>query len=867
MSQVSPQTVKPLPYLESELLNPVPRSDYSGDSLRLISFPMGGIGTGCIGLSGTGKLIDWQIFNEPNIGYQPYYSFLSLWIQKEGEIPVFKVLEGPLTERLDGPLYLTEEMYQWEINGMGPQAKQGSTLPRMRQVAFEGKFPFGMVSLSDPAVPVEVKVEGWNPFIPGDADNSSLPVAILNVYLRNTSTKAVKGVLAAQTQNRAGLFNRMVKEDGLNVMYMTEEAGESGKSMFIATGAPVTTWQTNWKEGGWWVALQHLMNTFIKDGNFDNKSENGYGNMSEEPFEAGNEDSRAASIGIPINLNPGETIKIPVVYGWFFPQGSWGKNYYAVQWDDGLSIARYVLSNLPELEMRTRNFQTSFFSSTLPGTVLEAVSSNLSILRSPTVVRFEDGMLYGWEGYAYNKRLGYGTCNHVWNYQQTVPFLFPELQRSVNENFLNNGLRESDGAIHYRMPAKYNVKPDLDKAFTAADGQFGQVCWVYRDFCITGDMDWLKAMWPKTRKALEYAWTTWDKDKDGLLEGSHHNTLDLNFETPETMCGSLYQAALLAGEKMANLVGDTESATEFRKVFEKGKINSDTHLYNGQYYHQMKLQPGMIDDKQLLNGCISEQIHGQLYARMLGLEDIYQRDHLHTAIGNVFKYNYREDFWNFINAYRAFSVGDDRGLVIATWPGNDRPEFPLLYCDETMTGYEYQVAGNLLYEGYLLEGLTIIKSIRDRYDGKKRNPFCEFEWGNHYARSLAVYNAMLALSGFRYDGYEKMVRLVPEIHPENFNVFFAVESGWGNISQTRQKDHQTIEVDVKEGNLGIAKLNLYAGDKLPVNAFVLINETRIECEIRDAIDEAWDGDKMCTVTLSKQVMIKDKDRFIVHIKY
>jgi len=772
-----------------------------------------------------------------------------------------------LTERLDGPLYVTEEMYQWEINGMGPQAKQGSTLPRMRHVAFEGRFPFGMVSLSDPAVPVDVKIEGWNPFIPGDADNSSLPVAILNVYLSNNSTRPVKGVLAAQTQNRAGLFNRLVKGDGLNVMYMTEAEGDSGKSMFIATGAPVTTWQTNWKKGGWWVALQHLMNTFIKDGNFDNKSEFGFGNLIEEPFEAGNEDSRTVSIGIPINPSPGETIKIPVAYGWFFPEGSWGRNYYAVKWDNGLSIARYIVNNLSELEKRTRNFQISFFNSTLPGTVLEAVSSNLCILRSPTVVRFEDGMLYGWEGYAFNKRLGYGTCNHVWNYQQTVPFLFPELQRSVIENFLNNGLRKSDGAVHYRMPEKYNEKPDLDKAFTAADGQFGQVCWVYRDFGISGDLDWLNAIWPKTRKALEYAWTTWDKNKDGLLEGSHHNTLDLNFETPETMCGSLYQAALLAWEKMANLVGDMEAAAEYRSVFEKGKINSDTYLYNGQYYHQMKLLPGMNDDKQLLNGCISEQIHGQLYARMLGLEDIYRRDHLHTAIGNVYKYNYREDFWNFINAYRAFSVGDDKGLVIATWPGNDRPEFPLLYCDETMAGYEYQVAGNLLYEGYLLEGLTVIKSIRDRYDGKKRNPFCEFEWGNHYARSLAAYNAILALSGFRYDGYEKLVRLVPEIHPENFNVFFSVESGWGNISQTRQNDHQTIEVDVKEGNFGIARLNLYAGEKLPVNAFVLVNKTRIECEIKDAMKEAWDGDKMFTVLTSRPVNVKEEDSFIVHIEY
>ena len=34
--------------------------------LKEISFPLGGIGSGCIGLSGNGELIDWEIFNRPN---------------------------------------------------------------------------------------------------------------------------------------------------------------------------------------------------------------------------------------------------------------------------------------------------------------------------------------------------------------------------------------------------------------------------------------------------------------------------------------------------------------------------------------------------------------------------------------------------------------------------------------------------------------------------------------------------------------------------------------------------------------------------------------------------------------------------------
>ena len=38
---------------------------YTGDDLRKISMPVGGIGTGDIGLAGNGGLINWEIMNRP----------------------------------------------------------------------------------------------------------------------------------------------------------------------------------------------------------------------------------------------------------------------------------------------------------------------------------------------------------------------------------------------------------------------------------------------------------------------------------------------------------------------------------------------------------------------------------------------------------------------------------------------------------------------------------------------------------------------------------------------------------------------------------------------------------------------------------
>lgn len=961
-AETLPAPVKALPYSAQELLSRKIRDTYEGDNLNLVAFPLGGIGAGCVSMAGTGKLVDWEIFNQPNKGYQPRHSFLSVWAKAEGKEPVFKVLEGQLRERMDGPLYLARGMFH-EGHGIGPQQTQAAGLPRMRNAKFTGRFPYAQVELSDPSLPLVATIEGWSPFIPGNSRESSLPAAVLEVTLRNTSDKPVEFALAANLQNRAGKINEVVREQNFSAVLMHDGKSEpDAPSMALAIPAQCDLWQRNWDSGHNFMALQHFVDTFALHGRMDSydlhagalakgpadivlddfesgsygfwsaegeafgarpagakeifhtetvggqegkhfidsflgSSDSALGELNSKPFKierrylrfligggsdrenlglrllvdgkvvrsaAGNnseklteqvwdlqelagreatlqiadktpggwghtlvdnivlsqemarpvavhslgagepakdENALVGSLGVRRVLAPGESFTMPVLIGWYFPKGPTWRNYYATQWKSAGDVARYTLANLPRLSAETRLFQKAFFESSLPGTVLEAVSSQLSILRSPTAIRFENGTLYGWEGCAVSGRLGHGTCNHVWNYQQAIPYLFPDLQRSIIENFWEFGVDEQ-GKVSHRMPDKQQTRGNT---FAAADGQFGQICWVYREWRVSGDTAWLKRWWPTTKRALEYAWVEWDKDRDGLLEGSHHNTLDLNFSSPETMCGSLYQAALLAGEKMALAVGDNASATEYRRVFELGKTNSDEKLFNGEYYQQMLPAPG---DYQVGAGCLSEQVHGQLYAQMLGLEDIYDRKNIRKALGSLFKANYCEDFHDRINANRAYAINEDRGVLIATWPRGGKPVHPLLYCDETQIGYEYQVAGNLLYEGYLLEGLAVIRSIRERFDGKRRNPFCEFEWGNHYARSMANYNALLALSGFRTDASVGRLEFAPKLGKENFKTFFAAGAGWGNYSQNAEERGERAEIAVAWGKLNIREVSL-----------------------------------------------------------
>jgi len=150
-------------------------------------------------------------------------------------------------------------------------------------------------------------------------------------------------------------------------------------------------------------------------------------------------------------------------------------------------------------------------------------------------------------------------------------------------------------------------------------------------------------------------------------------------------------------------------------------------------------------------------------------------------------------------------------MLICTWPNGGRPKESVTYAFECMIGFEYQAGSHMVYEGYFREGLTVCKAIRDRHDGWKRNPFNEFECGSHYARSLANYAYLLALSGFRYCAVEKTLWLSPVVHTDDFRCFFSVPGAWGLL----HLEGDTLTVHVREGHLALEKLVLRGREVKP----------------------------------------------------
>jgi len=764
-----------------------PQRTLAGLNLAQVAFPLGGIGTGSVSLSGNGALIDWEIFNRPNIGSMMPYSFFTLWAQAEKSKPVAQVVQSPPLPPFSG-----QGGTHYRGFGFGVNRENGAGLPHLRSGTFHGEYPLAWIDFQDPDMPVEVTLEAYNPFIPLNDKDSGLPTAIFHFKLRNPGQKPVRVSLAANLYNAVGYpgegpfsgptlgqsVNAFVEGENARGLSMTSDRHPASDPKFGSL-ALTTTWsdvdhQACWFRGAWYDSLHKFWDEFSQSGTlqertYDTPSPDGQGDVG--------------SIVLKAEIDPGQRVTLPVHISWHFPNfiKYWGtapcdcdgpeceratwRNYYATRFEDAWQVAQYVAQEAERLYVETRSFHDALFATTMPPYVLDAASSQMSTLKTTTCLRLEDGTFYGFEGCHCSAGCCEGSCTHVWNYAQALAFLFPALERSMRTvDYAYNV--DQEGRMGFRLQLPLGAPPSRFHA--AADGQMGGLIKLYRDWKLSGDDAWLSALWPRAKEALAYAWVAWDPDRDGVMEGVQHNTYDIEFWGPNTMMGSLYMGALRAAEEIARYLGEDAQADEYRALYEKGRSAMDAELFNGEFYVQ-KVNPqayetsphklsesmgGQTPDApkyQYGEGCLSDQLLGQWLARIVNLGYLFDPDHVRQALQSIFKHNWHADFWDHPNPQRIYALNDEKGLLLCSWPRGGRPELPFVYSDEVWCGIEYQVASHLIYEGFLEEGLSIVKGVRDRHDGERRNPWNEFECGSHYARSMASWGLITALSGYEFD--------------------------------------------------------------------------------------------------------------------
>jgi uncharacterized protein (DUF608 family) len=792
---------------------------YSGDHLDHIAFPLGGIGAGMICLEGTGALSHFSIRNRPEVYNQP---LVFAAVAVKGKRTIARVLEGPvLARKVFGP--------PGTANGA-----EGTTygLPRFSKAVFETRFPFGTITLSDRRLPLNVQLTGWSPFEPGDADNSSLPVAALEYRFTNKSHSPIEAVFSFNAKNvlASGSNPRAVRPISGGFIFWGGPPKDKPweEAAFSATvSEPAAQVNHSWFRGGWWDALTMAWKDVAEGASYNRA-----------PVTEG-EPSPGATLFVPFELVAGASKTIVLRLAWFSGQTNLrvGKDlansaaapghfrpWYAQRFADINSVSFYWRDHYDALRQKTARFRDCFYDSTLPPEVLEAIAANLTIIKSPTVLRQTDGKLWAWEGCSDNSGCCHGSCTHVWNYAQAIPHLFPSLERTLRETEF--GVSQND-AGHQQFRSNLPIRPVEHDFHAAADGQLGGIMKVYREWRISGDTEWMKNLWPKVKRSLDYCIETWDPGHKGWVEEPHHNTYDIEFWGPDAMCTSFYLGALQAAVLMGKAVADEPPL--YAELLSKGKSKAESELFNGEYFFQRiewknlraknPLEANSAGSPEAIqvfqkegpkyqygNGCLSDGVLGAWLALMCGVGDVLDRSKVASHLKAIHQYNLVHDLSAFANPQRpSYAFGAEGGLLLCTWPRGGELSLPFVYSNEVWTGIEYQVASHLMRLGLVKEGLDVVRTCRQRYDGRVRNPFDEYECGHWYARAMSSYGLLFGLSGARYDAVEKVLYLNPSIKG-NFRSFLCTANGYGTVGVRKGKPFY----EPKSGNLEIREIKYHA---------------------------------------------------------
>lgn len=523
-------------------------------------------------------------------------------------------------------------------------------------------------------------------------------------------------------------------------------------------------------------------------------------------------------LGRRLKLSAGQSATVTFAVAWCFPNlvishtglGKVGRDY-AIRFDSALSVAGYVVANFDRLAAQTRLWRDTWYDSTLPFWFLDRTQLNTSILATSTCFRLASGRFWAWEGVGCCA----GTCAHVWHYAHAMARQFPELERILRERTDFGLALQPDGAIHFR--GENNDIP-------AIDAQAGSILRALREHQMSADAAFLKRIWPRVKRATEWLINK-DDNNDGLIEGNQHNTLDTDWFGPVAWLSGLYLAALAAAASLADEMDDAVFADKCRAILTRGRARLVAELFNGEYFFN-EVDVDHLDAINSGTGCEIDQVMGQSWAFQVGLPRVLPEKETKAALQSLWKYNFAPD----VGPYRErnkpgrwYALAGEAGLLMCTFPCADwdyiqaagqGPEWAAGYFNECMNGFEYQVAGHMLWEGLLLEGLAITRAVHDRYHASRRNPWNEVECGDHYARSMASYGVFLAACGYEYHGPRGHLGFAPRLAPENFKAPFTVAEGWGTYAQQSQGGRFQAQIMLKWGKLHLRTLALAVPEKL-----------------------------------------------------
>lgn len=770
----------------------------NSNNFEYIGMPIGGIGAGQLYLSGDGQLWSWNIF-----GVNAYQFDL-----RGDDGYVFPLRRS--THDDYGARWINQG-FSISTTVNGEEVIKELNFDGFTNIEFLGQYPIGEVTYNDEDFPVKVKLEAFSPFTPLDVKNSMFPATILNYTLKNTSNKKIDVDLKGWMENAILIEGR--KNDK-------------------AQGELVNTYTDISKDG------KRLECTVVNTNNFA-KEQCDYGTMSLSVTNTGGKVSSGKNektkltpksellgqLTAGLYLNPGQEKQVSFTLTWHFPKthavlSQRGRHnvsglisadttrYYAELYKDANAVSDHVNKHKERLTKNTFLWRDTWYNSTLPYWFLDRTFLNTSTLATNTCHLLNDGMFYGHEGV----NQGPGTCIHVWGYAQAPGRLFPELEKSLRENvdfkpYTEGGALTDDGVVKTRWKHEG----------MSVDGQSGIILRTYLTHQMSKDHSFLKRNYKQLKKVMNGLIDLKDSDHNGILSGAQFNTLDAAWYGEITWLSLYYTAALRAMSLMAEEVGDANYASYCIEIADKGKKYIEDNLFNGEYFYH-KGDPERPNSAGTYTGMEYSQLMGQSWAYQVGIGEIIDPEKAKKTLESMWRYNFTTDVGPFRSVQKGgrwYAMPGEGALIACTWPRGGREVLDYGYShfanynNESQNGYEYAATSLMMWHDMPYNSLAHIWYMHnDRYHGSKRNPWCEVEWGLHYARSMASYGHFIGASGFEYNGPKGYIAFAPKITPEHFKSAFTSAEGWGSFEQIQKSNQQTNSILVNYGNLRLNTLVL-----------------------------------------------------------
>ena len=501
-----------------------------------------------------------------------------------------------------------------------------------------------------------------------------------------------------------------------------------------------------------------------------------------------------------LELGANETKEIRFTLGWYFPRhyselGNRLGHMYENWFRDAEDVNRFLSKNYRQHCASTVLFADNLYNTSVVPEFADAWSAQLSTLTKCTWW-VKDGDFGVWEGLGC---CGFHTTDITYDGSFGLAALFPDLQKRQME--MGARFQREDGRVpHFFVPDFSKV----DDSFDRVDMNQQFVLLVCRDYLLTGDISYVRRLWPNILKAMDNT-ARLDGDKDGLPDHeTRRNTYDVwNFFGTPSYIASLWLSALLAAIRLAEDLGEKKRTVQWKAVLSKGIENFEKKLWNGKYYSLW------VDGRERDECCMTDQIDGEWFTSLIGLGSCLPARRIIAVLKAIMKYNFSEE----------------GGLINASYPPHTRfhiHTFKNLQATAPWSGIEYALASMMIDYGLLNEAEKVVKSVHDRYYGAGRF-WNHNECGDHYYRAMSSWALLLALAGFKPDVPGQTYTIAPAVRQKKFHAPWVSSTGWGYLRQTGRRFELVclsgcLEFRMLRLKRSGQRLSVYLdGRKVPVN--------------------------------------------------